>query len=188
MIDAGLKAQSLTNHVGGRKRQNRRGKERRIEQAEGKQHASPFSGQGHQGPGRVRGVGDVALAGSVQRGRRADDDEEDDDHATDASEHHVGASLWVLPRPHPLLHKTSLEVKELPGGDRGAHQRRQHQQISGVKMETGDGHVLGRLQPVGLGQHGGKQVGQIEAARHQKYFLHLAIGTAQHQHPDENRG
>src|SRR5207245_9935120 len=68
------------------KRQNRRGKERRIEQAEGKQHASPFSGQGHQGPGRVRGVGDVALAGSVQRGRRADDDEEDDDHATDASE------------------------------------------------------------------------------------------------------
>ena len=68
-IDARLEAQAFADHVSRRERKNRRGEERRVQQAEREKISGPASGKRDQRLGGLRGVGDVGHAVGVERGR-----------------------------------------------------------------------------------------------------------------------
>ena len=102
---------------------------------------------------------------AVERGGAADDDEKHDDHAGDAADEHVQARVLVLARADALFDEARLQIEKLPGRDGGADQGREHQQIVGVEMQRGKDGFLGGQQPVGLGENGGNDVGQIETRR-----------------------
>src|ERR1700688_4528496 len=53
-------------------------------------------------------------------------------------------------------------------------------------MEIGNDDVLGRLQPVGLGEHRGNDVGNVESTSDKENDLDLTIGASKHKHPNEN--
>ena len=128
------------------------------------------------------------MAGGVQGGGGAHDDEEDDDHAGDAAGDDVGASLLVLAGSDALFDEAGLEIEELPGRNGGADESGEREQIAGVELDAGNRHGFGGHQPLGLGQDGGKEIGEVEAAGHQEDFFDLAVSAADDQDPDQRGG
>ena len=78
-------------------------------------------------------------------------------------------------------------IKELPGCDRRADKRRQHQKVARVEMQRRRDGFLSGEHPIRFGQNSGDDIGKIESAGHQKNLFHLPGASLDHEDPDGNR-
>src|ERR1700722_16569426 len=96
-------------------RENRSCKQRRIEQAKGKQVRRPLSRDRFQRLSCLRRIADVREPAGIERGSAANDDEENDHHAGDAANEDVKTRVLVLPGSDSFFDETRLQIEKLPG-------------------------------------------------------------------------
>ena len=188
VVEARFEAETFADDVSGRERKDGGGEERGVEETEGESEAGPLAGERNERFGGFGGVVDAGEAGAVERGGGAEDDEENDDHATDAAEQDVELGLGILPRADFFLDEAGLEIEELPGGDGGANERGEGDEIAGVEMDAGDESHAGSENPIGMGEQRRKKIGQVEDAGNEEDDFDLAVVPFQNENPDEQGG
>ena len=171
-------------------RQDGRGKERRVEEAEGEEDEGVVAGQRAHGFGSVRGNLDGAHAVHVERGRAGHDDEPGDEIGEEAAYDDIEARGGVVLDANSLLHDRRLQIELHPWGDGGADDADGHVHVCLVAPDGVGGQLDGgqeRVVPAGLREHAGKDVGDIDDGGDEEDFFRAFVVAANDQEPDQRR-
>ena len=141
LVNPHLPTQAFADEIGRREGKDGGGKERGVDQTEGKEVGAVLSRQGSEGKGGI--LGRLDLHPVFEEGLGADqDDEEGDDMDGHGSHDDVESRKLIFLDLDPLLHNGGLKVKLHPGGNRRSHETDDHRHFRRLKAQLGVKEVL----------------------------------------------